>query len=45
MGDFTVKSNRNHSEFMGQAESFALGGTNATNVALTQVEIQPSHAN
>ena len=28
----TVKSNRNHSEFMGQAESFALCGTNATNV-------------
>jgi len=36
MEDSTMKSNRNHSEFMGQAESFALGGTNATNVALLQ---------
>jgi len=41
IGDFTVKSNRNHSKFIGQAESFALHGTNTTNVA----EIQPSHTN
>jgi len=33
IGYITVKSNRNHSKFIGQAESFALRGTNATNVA------------